>query len=744
MASETKYRICPFCEATCGLALTVEGRTVHAVRGDAADTFSEGYLCPKGVALGELDAHPSRLRAPMIRRGEAWHTVSWDEAFAEIERRLLPILEEHGRDAVAVYLGNPTVHNTALTLYAPALVRALGTKNVFSASTLDQIPHQLVCALLYGTGLSVPIPDIDHCDYLLLLGANPLASNGSMMTAPNFPGRLRRLRARGGRAVVIDPRRTQTAKACDEHHFIRPGTDAAFLFALAHVILAERLEKPGRLLEFVTGLDEFRALAATYTPERVAAHCGIPADTIRRLARELAAAPRAAIYGRIGTCTQAFGTLASWLIQVLLILTGNLDRPGGALFTRPAHGPGNTKGTPGTGRATKIGRHRSRVSGRPEVFGEFPAACLAEEIETPGPGQVRALITIAGNPARSGPNSARLERALAGLDFMLSLDIYRTETARHADVILPGLSPLESCHYDLAFSQLAVRNAARYSPPVFPVPEGQLDEWETVLRLVGILTGMGAQADTAVLDDMNALTLIQRELAEANSPLHGREPDAILQALAPRRGPERLLDFMLRCGPHGDGFGASPGGLTLAALEAAPHGVDLGPLQPRLPEVLRTPTGKIDLVPAHITADLPRLEAAMAAPAPGLLLIGRRDLRTNNSWMHNLPLLAGGKPRCTLLVHPEDAARLRLNGSGKARVTSAAGSLVAPYECSDDIAPGVVSLPHGWGHDPAAAGWGDCAEGGGVNSNLLADERALDVPSGNAVLCGIPVTITPA
>lgn len=741
---ETKYRICPLCEATCGLKFSVSGREVLSVRGDDEDPFSRGYLCPKGVAVRELDAHPMRLRTPLLRRDGVLQPATWDEAFAAIDARLLPIIEQHGRDAVGVYLGNPTVHNTALTLYAPALVRALGTKNVFTASTVDQMPKQLASALMFGTGLSVAIPDIDRCKHLLILGANPLASNGSMMTSPDFPERLRGVRERGGKVVVIDPRRTATAKAADEHHFIRPGTDAFFLFALVNVIFAEGLERPGALAAHTQGLDEVRELAAPFTPERVAGRCGIDAETIRRIARELAKAEAAAVYGRIGTCTQEFGTVSSWLADVLHVITGNLDREGGAMFTTPAHGPGNTKGTPGVGRGVKLARHTSRVSGAPEVFGEFPAVCLAEEIDTEGPGQLRALFTVAGNPARSLPNSARLEKALESLDFMVSLDIYLTETSRHADVVLPGLSPLESCHYDLAFSQLAVRNLARYSPPMFAPPEGQLDEWQSILRIVAVLSGMGAQVETGILDDMVAMTLIQRETSEANSPIHGRDAADILAALAPRRGPERLLDFMLRTGPHGEGFGARPEGLTLAVLEENPHGVDLGPLQPRIPEVLRTRSGAIELAPEPITRDVPRVLKALDADAPTLVLIGRRDLRTNNSWMHNLPLLSGGKARCTLVMHPDDGERLGVAGQTHARVRSRVGEVVAPLEFSSDIAPGVVSLPHGWGHAVPGTGWGDCAEGGGVNSNVLADDTALDLPSGNAVLCGIPVEVTSA
>ena len=486
-----KYRICPLCEATCGLEIQTEGRRVVRVEGDAADTFSDGYICPKGAALAELDADPDRLRAPRIRDGKVFREATWDEAFAHIAERLTSIRELHGPNSVGIYLGNPNVHNLALTAYAPALIKGLGSRNIYSASTVDQFPKQLASALMFGTGLSVPIPDIDRCDYMLILGANPLVSNGSMMTAPNYPGRLRRLRQRGGKVVVIDPRRTKTAEAADEHHFIRPGTDAFFLFAIVHTLFEESLAKPGRLEEWTTGIDDVRHLAMAFTPERVAARCGIDADTIRRFAREIANAPSATVYARIGACTQEFGTIANWLPDVIHVLTGNLDREGGAMFPKAAIGPGNTKGAPGVGRGAKVGRWKSRVRGAGEIFGELPVACLAEEIETPGDDQIRALITVAGNPVLSTPNGGRLSKALDELDFMISLDVYLNETTRHANVILPGPSPLEVSHYDLAFGQLAVRNAARYSPPIFAKPEGQPEEWETILRLVGVISGMG-------------------------------------------------------------------------------------------------------------------------------------------------------------------------------------------------------------------------------------------------------------
>jgi anaerobic selenocysteine-containing dehydrogenase len=668
--------------------------------------------------------------------GGGFRPASWDEAFAEIDRRLRPIQDEHGHDAVAVYIGNPNAHNLSALIYARVLVKALQTHNLFSASTVDQYPKQMASALMFGTGLTVAVPDVDRTDHLLMLGANPLASNGSLLTAPDMRGRLRAIRARGGKLVVVDPRRTRTAQEADEHHFIRPGTDALLLFALVHTLFDECIADPRPLARHLAGLDTIRELAGQISPEDVATTCGIEAPEIRRMARELAAAPSAAVYGRIGTTTQRFGTTASWLVDVLNVLTGNLDRPGGAMFPRPAAGSSNTSGEPGRGRGAKFGRWRTRVRGLDEIFGELPVACLAEEIETPGEGQVRALLTIAGNPAVSTPNSDRVAAALDGLDFMVSVDIYVNETTRHADVILPAPSPLQRSHYDLALLSFAVRNVANYSPPVLEPDPGVPAEWETLLRLAGVASGQGPDADVAAIDRFVALEAARRQAADSHSPVHGRDPEELVAELEPRVGPERILDLQLRCGPYG---------LTLADLEAAPHGVDLGPLEPRIPEVLRTPSGKIELAPEALVADVARLHEALAEPVNGaMVLIGRRDLRSNNSWMHNLPMLVKGKARCTALVHPIDADRLGLIDGEPARVTSRAGEVVIPVEVTEEVMPGVVSIPHGWGHDLPGMALGVASHHAGTNTNVLADELVVEPLSGTAVLNGIPVELVPA
>ena len=737
------YRTCPFCEATCGLEIETDGHEVVSVRGDADDVFSRGFICPKAYGIKQLHDDPDRLTAPLVRRNGELVEATLDEAFEEIDRRLAPILAEHGRNAVAVYIGNPNAHNLSALLYGPAWLRALGTQNLYSASTLDQMPKQVSAGLMFGTMLSIPVPDVDRCEHLLLLGANPLVSNGSLLTAPDMRGRLRRIRERGGKVVVVDPRRTRTADEADEHHFIRPGTDALLLAAMACTLVEEELDTPGRLATLSNGLDHVREVVRGFPPEAVTEPCGIAAGEIRRMARELAAADRAAVYARIGTCTQEFGTLASWLVDVLNVLTGNLDREGGAMFARAAAGQRNSSGPPGTGRGVRFGRWASRVRGLPETYGELPVACLAEEIETPGEGQVRALITVAGNPLVSAPNAGRLERAVETLDFMLAVDIYVNETTRNADVILPGPEPLEKSHYDVALYQLAARNVANYSPPVI---EGDgPPEWEVLLRLTGVVTGQGPNVDVDALDRLVIETLVRREVAIPGSAVEERDPDELLAALEPRRGPERLLDFMLRTGPYGDGLGNDPQGLTLETLERSPHGVDLGPLRPRLPDALRTPSGRIELAPEPIVDDLERLRAALRRPRNGgLVLIGRRQLRSNNSWMHNLPALVKGKERCTMHIHPDDADRLGLEDGRQALLRSAAGELEAPVEITDAIMPGVVSIPHGWGHDAAGARLRVAAEHAGVNSNLLADESMVEPLSGNAILNGIPVEVAPA
>jgi len=738
----THHRICPLCEACCGLEITVREQQVVAIRGHAADVFSAGYICPKGVALKDLHEDPDRLRTPLIRRNGRHEPATWEEAWAEIARRLAPIQQAHGRDAVGLVVGNPAAHKIGLLSTIPRLAKGLGTRNVFTAATLDQMPRHVSSGLLFGHWMSVPVPDIARCELLIVLGANPVVSNGSMWTVPDFRGKARALQARGGRLVVIDPRRTETAALADAHHFIRPGADAFLLAGMVHTLFSEGLVQLGRVAEHVQGVDAIRAAIQGFSADAVAARCGMPADSIRALARELAATPRASIYARIGSCTQEFGSLATWLVDVLNTLAGHLDAPGGAMFPKAAAFASNASGPPGKGRGVAMGRHASRVSGAPEVMGELPIGCLMEEIETPGKGQIRAMVTLATNPVLSMPHGERLARALEGLDFMVSLDIYLNETTRHADVILPAASPLEDMHYDMPFPQLSWRNHARYSAPVFPRAPGQPAEWETVLKLAAIAAGGDPQRSAAEIDDDHFVQEAQMRFGTASAD--------VMAATAGLRGPERVLDVALRSGPYGDQFGRQPGGLNLARVQAstAAGGIDLGPLEPRLPELLRTPSGKVELAPALLLDDLQRAAADLSRAPDALVVIGRRDVRSNNSWMHNLPVLAKGPMRCTALLHPDDARRLGLADGAMAEMSRSTRngrrSITVQVACSQDMMPGVVSLPHGWGHDLPGTQLGVAGQRPGANLNALLDEDLRDPLSGNAVLSGVAVEMRPA
>ncbi len=739
--TRTALRICPLCEATCGLVLTVEdapGPRLTAARGDRDDVFSHGFVCPKGASFAELDNDPDRLRTPMVRRGGDLVETGWDEALAAAADGLRRVMDSGG-GGVGVYLGNPNAHTIAGALYAPQVVRALKTRQVFSASTLDQMPKHVSCGYLFGNPIAFTVPDVDRTDHLVVIGANPLVSNGSVATAADFPGKLRDLRRRGGRLTVIDPNRTRTAKQADRHLAPRPGTDGALLFAVVHVLFDEDLTDPdlGGLTGLVDGVERVRAAALEFPPDAVAEHCGIPAEDIRALARDIAAGPRTAVYGRIGTSTVRFGTLTSWLVDVINLLTGNLDRPGGAMF---ASSPvAAAPRPPKPGRGFTVGRWHSRVSGHPEVLSELPTALLPEEIETPGEGRIRALVTIAGNPVLSAPDGERLSAALESLEFMVSVDPYLNETSRHADVILPPPPPSYTAHFDVALSNTTVRNNARYSPPVFTLPEDRPDEVAILCRLALGIMGIGTDADPDLVDGQIIPAVLGKEVADPDSPVSGRDVEELLAMLIDGPGYERRLDMMLRLGPFGDAFGAHPEGLTLQRLKDTPHGVDLGPLRPRIREILKTPSGKVDCAPDPIMADVPRLAESLSERRHGFLLIGRRHLRSNNSWMHNLPALAGGSNRCTLQIHPDDAARLGLGDT--ALITGPAGKLEVPVEITDAIRPGVVSLPHGWGHTAPGTKLSVAATQAGVNVNSLLDSSLLEPLSGTSVLNGVPVEV---
>jgi anaerobic selenocysteine-containing dehydrogenase len=738
-ARRVVQRVCPLCEATCGLTIAADGGSIVSVRGDAEDPFSRGYTCPKAYGVKQLHEDPDRLRRPVRRTPRGWEEIGWDQAFEEITARLLAIRERHGKNAIGMYVGNPLVHDSAF-LYYPVLVRALGSRSVFNPSAIDTLPKEVSTGLMFGGPFpeAVPVPDIDRTHHLLIVGANPMVSHGSLMTMPDAPRRLKAVLERGGKLVVIDPRRSETAKIASEHHFIRPGMDAAFLLALVHTLFSEGLVDLGAAAEHVQGLDAVEGLAREFSPETIADPCGIAAETIRRIARELAVAPSAACYGRLGTCVQEFGTLASWAVDLVNVLSGNLDRAGGAMFPTAAA----PLGAIARGKRFGFARWKSRVSGQPEVGGLIPSSTMAEEILTPGDGQVRAMILLMTNPLRSAANSGRLEAAFAGLDFIVAVDFYINETTRLANIILPTPSAAEQENYEFGLYHLSVRNIAKWSSVAVPPPAGAKLAWEVLLRLGAIFMGAHGMP-TKDIDD-----LVFRQVAAAavkeGGHWQGLTVEEIAAKCAGAAGPERVIDFLIRVGSYGDGFGRRPEGLTLAKVRAAPHGIDLGPLQPRLPEVINTASGRIELAPAPIVADLPRLKRRMRDRPGSLLLIGRRNLRTSNSFMHNLPALVKGPNPCTLQISPHDARRLGLAAGRAARITSRAGSAVAPIEITPDLMPGVVSLPHGWGHDADGSHLTIARRHAGVNANALTDDRAYDQASGTAVLFGTPVAIAPA
>ena len=744
--NRTVFRTCPLCEATCGLEITVNPQEqVVRIRGDQKDVFSHGFICPKGSTLKQLHEDPDRLRKPLVKRDGKHVEVSWEEAWQVVNDGLMGVIERHGRGALSAYLGNPNAHNLGPQLFSAVMLRSMGSRNVFSASTVDQVPKHVAGGLMFGTPQSIPVPDVDHTDYLMMLGANPYASNGSLCTSPDFPGRIQAIRARGGKVVVVDPRRTKTAEESDEWVSIRPGTDGLFLAAMVNVMFAENLVTvEPRIASLLNGLDELRDAVAAFTPSAVQEVTGVSAETTTRLARELCGAPTAAVYGRIGVNTVEFGTTNAWLIDAINVLTGNIDSRGGAMFTTPGTGSSTTRGAAGKGKGFAMGRGHSRVSNKPEVLGEYPVAVLAEEITTPGENQVRALITVAGNPVLSTPHSNQLDAALAELEFMVSIDIYLNETTRHADVILPPPSALEKDHYDVGLYIYAVRNIANYSVPVLQKDDASPEEHEILLKLAGILQGLGPDNDPLALEEQTIYAMVTGAVSNSGSNIHGRDADEILNMLSAggRRGTARNLDFALQTGPYGAAFGANPGGLSLDVLLANPHGVDLGALEPKMPEMLRTPSGRIELSPEVFINDLKRLKESMVdVDLDQMLLVGRRDLKSNNSWMHNIKVLTKGSLSCTAHIHPNDAARIGAVTGTALRIASRVGEVQVPAEVTDSVRPGVVSLPHGWGHSVPGTKMSVAGEKAGVNSNILTDDQVLDPLSGNAVLSAIPVTV---
>lgn len=730
---QTIARTCPLCEAMCGLDVTIDDGEVLAIRGRKSDVWSRGHLCPKGTTLGKLHADPDRLRGPKLRIGDRLVDANWDDALSRTEELLRMVIDADGVEAVGAYVGNPAGHNYSLSRYVGRMLAVSGIRSIYSAGTVDQWPKHVSCALMYGDMFAIPVPDIERTSFLVVLGANPQSSQGSLLSCPDIMGEIGKIRRRGGRVVVVDPRRTGTADRADEWLPIRPGTDAAFLLAVVHVLFADGLVDLGAIDDLVEGTSEVAAAAGFFAPDVVSGWCGISAARIRQLAHEIAAADRAAVYGRMGISAQEFGTLASWLVDVVNILTGNFDVPGGVMFPEPV--AWSIRTPPGRPKPSQyeFGRWRSRVRGAPEVFGQVPASCLAEEIDTPGPGQLKALITVAGNPVLSTPNATRLRLALPRLRAMISIDNWVNETTCHADVILPGPSPLEQPHFDDLYWLFAVRSAAKWSPAVLPNP-GLRDEWEVLLRIAAVCCGRpNTTAEAEALDDEYFGELVAAA---------GLDPAAIARYYS-GHGPDRIVDLTIRSGPWGDRYGLNPGGLTIEALQASPDGIEFGPMRSRLREVLRTPSGRVEVAPKYILGDLARLRAKMTTPPPPLLLIGRRHLRSNNSWMHNLPVLVSGTNRCTLMIHEQDATRHNLKHGDLATVSTASGSVDVEIEVTDEMSPGVVSLPHGWGHERLGTQQHAASDRPGVNANILSPGESVDALSGNAAVNGIPVTVTP-
>lgn len=689
---EKHYRNCNLCEAICGIEITHEDGKILSIVGDKLDPFSRGHICPKALALKDIYEDANRLRRPLKRTELGWQEITWDEAFDEVAARLLDVQERFGRDSVGVYQGNPSVHNLGTMLNGRELLKALKTKNSYSATSVDQLPHHFASWSMFGHPFLIPVPDIDRTKYFLILGANPLASNGSLMTAPDVINRMDAIKKRGGKIVLIDPRRTETTRLADEHYFIKPSSDAFLLLAMVNTLFAEELVKPGRLEEFTDGIEMMRSVSGGFTPEMAEGLTGISAVDIRRLTREFAEAESAVCYGRIGLSTQKFGGLCQWLINAVNILTGNFDRAGGAMFTAPAFD---------LLQAAKGGdihnRWQSRVRKLPEFMGELPVAALAAEMLTDGDGQIRALVTSCGNPVLSTPNGGQLDRALDKLEFMVSIDIYLNETTRHADIILPPATNLESSHYDVIFNTFAVRNTAKYSGPLFEKADDARYDWEIFQELVHRLRGNDGP-------------------------------------FAPEK-PEAKLGLALAFGKYR---------LSLDKLIESPHGIDLGELQPCFPERLLTADNRINIAPDILVQDVERLRKEIeleANEAFPFSLIGRRHLRDCNSWMHNSELLMKGKNRCTVMMNSADAAGLGLADGRAVRVVSRVGMVELPIEITDNIGRGVVSIPHGYGHGRKGTKLDIAAGHAGVSINDLTDETVLDDLTGNAAFSSVRVKI---
>ncbi|MCK5425575.1 MAG: molybdopterin oxidoreductase family protein [Emcibacter sp.] len=697
------YRACNLCEAICGLEITVKDNRVISIKGDKDDPFSKGHICPKATTLQDIQEDPDRLKFPHKKVDGQWIKIGWDEAFNMAADKLWDIQQKHGRDAVGVYLGNPNVHNYGAVTHGPQFLRLLKSKNRFSATSVDQLPHQFISSVMYGHQFLIPIPDIDHTDHMIIMGANPAVSNGSIMTVPNVKHRLKEITNRGGKIIVIDPRHTETAKIASEHHFIKPGRDVAFLLAFLNHLFDKDLISPAHLIEKLDGFDSVHALIKNFPQDNIEDITGISLEVIHKMAEDFAAEDKAVFYGRMGVSTNAYGALCQWLIQLINIATGNLDKVGGTLIPLPAVdlvgfnliGPGG------------YNRWQSRVSAKPEVCGEFGSSLMAEEILTEGKGQIKAMILSAGNPVLSTPNGTQLERAFEKLDFILAIDFYINESTRYADLILPPTAPLEHDHYDVSFLALAVSNVTRFNEKTIQADDGTMDDWGIFHELrVRYLKKLGA-------------------------------PE-----LPKKRSPERLIAIALANGPYGR-RSRKPLALSLKKLKQNPHGILLGDLHPLLIRRLKTKNGKINCAPNLLVTDLNRVKDDLfsAPQSDKLLLIGRRDIRTNNSWSHNSHRLVKGKNRCTLLINPQDMKRHGLSSGDMVGIKSRVGSLTIQAEATTDMMPGVVSIPHGWGHARTGVMLDIATKHGGVSVNDLTDETKTDQLIGTAAVNGIEVEL---
>jgi len=696
--TQTHYRTCNLCEAMCGIEIKYQNTTILSIKGDKKDPFSKGYICPKATALQDIYEDPDRLKKPIKKVDGKWVEITWEEAYNFAADGINKVREKYGNDAVAAYQGNPTAHNIGSMLFVGELLRTLKTNNKYSASSVDQLPQQLAAQWMFGHIFAIPIPDINRTDYFLVIGANPVVSNGSLMTAGGMPDRIKELKSRGGKMVVVDPRKTKTAETADRHIFIKPGKDVFFLAALIHTFFEKQLIDINKLPDWVSGKEELRAMFVRFSPEKAAAECGVSKEIIEQVAREFSSSKTAVCYGRMGVSTQEYGTLCHWLVNLVNILSGNLDKPGGAMFPKAAIDIIEFVSKKGT--EHRYNRFQSRVRKLPETNGEFPVAVLAEEMLTPGKGQIKAFISSCGNPVLSTPNGKQLEKAIKGLDFMISVDIYLNETSRLADIILPPATGLEIEHYDLFFTNLAISNVVKYSPPLFKLGDGAKYDWQIFKELSKRL--------------------------KKKRPLLGR-------LLFPLLTPSFMLRVGLKKGPYS---------LSLKKLKKNPHGIDLGPLQPRMPGHIFTKDKKIKLTPPLLGKQFESLD--FETTKPKLALIGRRELRTNNSWMHNSYRLVKGKNRCTLMMHPEDAEIRKVSDGNMVNVISVKGKVSLPLEITETIMPGVVSIPHGYGHNAPGTRLKTANAHAGVSINDLTDDTFLDALSGNAAFSGVEVKVEKA